>query len=153
MPEEPNTAREDRHRVGVAREYTNDDITVFWAPEFCIHTANCMRAEPEVFDSSRRPWVEVDQASADRIAAAVMRCPTGALAFERHDGGEQEVAPEETSIDARPNGPLFVRGRVRIMDGSGNVIREATRMALCRCGGSANKPFCDNTHLAIGFQA
>jgi CDGSH-type Zn-finger protein len=39
------------------------------------------------------------------------------------------------------------------VDPDGNVIREDTRLALCRCGGSANKPFCDGTHLKIGFES
>ena len=152
MPNSPKPDPEPRHLVGVERTYANDAITVFWAPDFCIHTANCIRAQPGVFDPTRRPWIEVNNATADDIAEAVMRCPTGALAFDRHDGGAQEPAPEETTIDPRPNGPLFVRGRVRIVDPQGNVIREATRVALCRCGGSANKPFCDNTHRVIGFE-
>jgi CDGSH-type Zn-finger protein len=56
-------------------------------------------------------------------------------------------------VRAVRNGPLFQRGRIRITDNEGKIIREDTRVALCRCGGSANKPFCDGTHRAIGFQA
>jgi CDGSH-type Zn-finger protein len=51
-----------------------------------------------------------------------------------------------------PNGPLFVRGRIRIETAS-DEVREATRVALCRCGQSANNPFCDGTHRDIGFTA
>ncbi|MGQ0703024.1 MAG: (4Fe-4S)-binding protein, partial [Gemmatimonadales bacterium] len=70
---------------------------------------------PEVFQPLKRPWVQVDAATADRIAEVVMTCPTGALHFERPDGGPQEPEPDETTIEARPNGPLYVRGRIRIM--------------------------------------
>jgi CDGSH-type Zn-finger protein len=55
------------------------------------------------------------------------------------------------SASEAPNGPLFLRGQLRIVDGTG-VVREATRVALCRCGGSGNKPFCDGTHREIGFR-
>jgi CDGSH-type Zn-finger protein len=48
-------------------------------------------------------------------------------------------------------GPLFVRGRVRIVGNDGSVIREDTRAALCGCGESLNKPFCDCTHKRIGL--
>lgn len=50
------------------------------------------------------------------------------------------------------NGPLLVRGRIEVRreDGSLEVLPRAT---LCRCGDSANKPFCDNTHLRNGFRA
>jgi CDGSH-type Zn-finger protein len=40
---------------------------------------------------------------------------------------------------------------VRVVDAEGNVLYEGERAALCRCGGSANKPFCDGTHEKIGF--
>jgi CDGSH-type Zn-finger protein len=56
-------------------------------------------------------------------------------------------------VQPRTNGPLFVRGRVRVIDAQGKVVREATRAAFCRCGQSSNKPFCDGTHRAVGFRA
>lgn len=148
MQEQP----EDRKREGVEREYTDERITVYWAPQYCIHTANCLNAEPEVFDVGRRPWVVLDGVDADRIAHAVRTCPTGALSFERHDGGAQEEASDDVSVQPRTNGPLFLRGKLRVEDARGNVTREATRIALCRCGGSGNKPYCDGTHRAIGFR-
>ena len=64
----------------------------------------------------------------------------------------QEEPADETTIEPRTNGPLFVRGRVRIVDPDGTLLREDTRVALCRCGGSQNKPFCDGTHRRIGFR-
>ena len=70
---------------------------------------------------------------------------------EQGSGGPQEQPPDETVVDPRPDGPLFVHGRLRIVGDEGGVIREDTRVALCRCGGSANKPFCDGTHRRIGF--
>lgn len=144
---------EERKRPGVEREYRDGRITVYWAPQFCIHTANCLNAEPEVFAVMRRPWIMLDGADADAIAEAVMTCPTGALSFARHDGGEEEVASDEITVQPRTNGPLFLRGRIRVVDARGNVTREAKRVALCRCGGSSNKPYCDRTHRAIGFKA
>jgi CDGSH-type Zn-finger protein len=52
-----------------------------------------------------------------------------------------------------PDGPLFVRGDVTVTDEHGAVIRRDTRMALCRCGQSEHKPFCDNTHRRVGFRS
>ena len=145
--------QEERKRVGVAREYRDGRISVYWAPEFCIHTARCINAQPQVFDPMRRPWVVLDDAGADAIAQAVRSCPTGALTYSRNDGGPEEVVPERLSVEPWPNGPLFLRGPVQVVDEHGSVVREATRVALCRCGGSENKPYCDGTHRAIGFQA
>ncbi|HWR66870.1 MAG TPA: (4Fe-4S)-binding protein [Bellilinea sp.] len=100
---------EDRKRPGVERVYQNDQIAVFWEPRLCIHAGNCFHGLPQVFDPNTRPWVNVNSAAADRIARVVTTCPTGALHYERLDGGEQEAAPVETVIDVQPNGPLFVR--------------------------------------------
>ena len=145
--------QEERKRPGVLKEYRNEHIVVTWEPAYCIHTANCLNAEPEVFDAARRPWIVVEVANADRIAQAVMNCPTGALHFRRVDGGEQEPVPTETTVQPQTNGPLFLRGNLKIVNAKGEVIREDTRAALCRCGRSSDKPFCDGTHRGIGFQA
>jgi uncharacterized Fe-S cluster protein YjdI len=134
-----------------ARTYANAAIEVRWEPRLCIHTRHCVDGLGAVFDPKARPWVQVDAASADRIAETVATCPTGALAFRRLDGGPEEDVPAETTIEPQPDGPLFLRGRLRIVDADGALVREATRVALCRCGGSANKPFCDGTHREIGF--
>ena len=146
------TGKEGRGQQGVERVYKNDQIAIYWEPGLCIHVGNCFRGLPRVFDPQARPWVAVGADTADRIARVVEACPTGALHYERLDGGEQESAPAETIIDARPNGPLFVRGPLKIVEVGGHVIREDTRAALCRCGHSENKPFCDGTHRLIGFK-
>jgi uncharacterized Fe-S cluster protein YjdI len=136
---------------GPTRTYANDAIEVHWEPRFCIHVQKCVRDLPGVFKAGERPWVVLDGADANAVAATVEQCPTGALHYRRLDGGAQEPVPGETVVEPRPNGPLFVRGRLRIVGDDGAVIREDTRLALCRCGGSANKPFCDGTHRRIGF--
>lgn len=143
---------EERKSPGVQREYSTDKIIVYWEPALCIHSARCLRGLPQVFDVNRRPWVTVDAASADEIADVITRCPSGALRFLRLDDGEQEAPPEVTQIRATPNGPLYLRGMMKITDQDGKV-HELPRAALCRCGHSANKPFCDNTHLRIGFNS
>jgi CDGSH-type Zn-finger protein len=51
------------------------------------------------------------------------------------------------------NGPLKVRGPLEICSGTGRTIIRSGYVKLCRCGGSANKPFCDDTHLKIGFRS
>ena len=61
---------------------------------------------------------------------------------------------EHTKITALDNGPYLVRGPVFLLDAEGNEFRaERATVALCRCGASANKPFCDGTHAKIGFRA
>jgi CDGSH-type Zn-finger protein len=55
------------------------------------------------------------------------------------------------TITVRDNGPLLIDGEFKLVDQAGNEI-PATKRALCRCGGSTTKPFCDGTHSRIGFQ-
>jgi uncharacterized Fe-S cluster protein YjdI len=143
--------REPELERGPSRLYTGEAIEVQWEPRLCIHIRNCVRGLPQVFDAEARPWVRVDAADADAIAAAVESCPTGALHYRRLDGGPPEQPQEPPTVEPRPNGPLFVRGHVRIVVADGEVVRDDTRVALCRCGGSENKPFCDGTHRRIGF--
>ncbi|POH62651.1 CDGSH iron-sulfur domain-containing protein [Cryobacterium zongtaii] len=62
-------------------------------------------------------------------------------------------ADEPVSITAYPNGPLLVRGTFEILTPSGEVIPPRRKtVALCRCGVSTLKPFCDGSHKAIGFK-
>ena len=138
-PAEPNQA------PPVTREYSTDRITVAWHAERCIHSANCVRSLPQVFDPKRRPWVDVHAADADAVALAVLRCPTGALHFVRHDGGVQETPDVPTSLTPIRHGPLYVRGDLEIRALDGQVIRAGTRASLCRCGLARQIPFCDNT--------
>lgn len=58
------------------------------------------------------------------------------------------------SIQPSDNGPLLVRGPVRLVDSEGNEFTVKGRnIALCRCGASENKPFCDGSHARIGFHS
>ncbi len=134
------------------RTYTSDSIRVFWNSERCIHSAVCLNSLPQVFDLDRRPWVMVDAASADAIADTIRRCPSGALAFERLDGGAQEEAPAQVVIRSLPDGPNLVHGDVTIYDSGGTMVAREPRVALCRCGASQNQPFCDNSHWRVGFR-
>lgn len=78
--------------------------------------------------------------------------PTGALRYEGRDGLSDEAPDEPTSVEVRPNGPLYLRGEVMITRPGEGLVAHETRVALCRCGASQNKPFCDNSHRLIGFR-
>ena len=151
QPRDPTQAGEPRTK-GPTRTYQTDRIRVLWDATRCIHTANCLNALPEVFDTRRRPWVDITAADAERIAAAVLTCPTGALRYEGVGDFPAETSPEPPVIGAVPDGPLFIRGRVQVLDRSGRLLADEHRLALCRCGASANKPFCDNSHRRIHFR-
>ena len=149
-PPQPSTP--NRAPSQLTREYRGRDIAVGWYASRCIHAAACIRALPQVFNAKRRPWIEVDAASADAVADAVQRCPTGALHFVRLDQGPPESVPESPEVRSVADGPYYIKGTVEVMDEDGNVYVRDTRIALCRCGKSKHAPLCDNTHRATGFR-
>ncbi|MPZ71885.1 MAG: hypothetical protein GEU74_01430 [Nitriliruptorales bacterium] len=130
------------------------DVTAGWH-EACGTPRQSHRqlGKADVFDVGRRPWVTVDGAETDRVVATVVQCPTGALRYTRLDGGAQEDTDDITTVVPVPNGPLFVRGKIRVTTPDGTLVADETRVALCRCGSSANAPFCDNSHRAAGFRS
>jgi uncharacterized Fe-S cluster protein YjdI len=73
---------------GGMQEYTNNGITVRFDPKVCVHSAVCIRGLGLVFNVKKRPWVNVEGASAETIAAQIGRCPSGALSFELHQPKE-----------------------------------------------------------------
>ena len=148
LPEHPGEAGPPR-TSGPTRVYESDEIAVVWDATKCTHVAECLRAQPGVFDVTRRPWIDVAAAPDADIAAAIRLCPTGALKYESRGDFPPEEGDEETTVRAGRLGPLYLRGKIKIVDGRGNLIAEETRVALCRCGASANKPYCDNSHKLV----
>lgn len=127
------------------KEYSGQDIAVTFDLGRCIHSRNCFLQLPDVFDPSNRPWVQPDKATAADVMAVVRNCPSGALAFRRGDGTE-EAPPKINRLAILENGPLVLAGDVCVEDGDAQ-----TRVALCRCGQSKNKPYCDHSHVEADF--
>lgn len=129
------------------RTYEGDAATVTWDQKRCIHVAACVHGLPAAFDPDRTPWIEPDAASAAAVADVVARCPTGALHARLADGTDPEPMPAEATVTVDADGPLYLRGDVTVQTADGEELLRDTRVALCRCGLSANKPLCDNSHL------
>lgn len=60
---------------------------------------------------------------------------------------------EKTILQIRDDGSILVKGEVELIDAEGNVFETKPKFSLCRCGASSNKPFCDGSHKAIGFES
>jgi CDGSH-type Zn-finger protein/uncharacterized Fe-S cluster protein YjdI len=129
------------------RTYETEAIRVHWDSARCIHTGICLRRLPQVFDTQRRPWVDLSAADAEAVADAVSHCPTGALRYERLDGAPQEEPERPTVVLPIENGPLLMVGDLDVKTPDGEQITHENRLTLCRCGMSRNQPFCDNSHL------
>jgi len=132
--------------------YKGQGLSVQFNATRCIHAAECVHGLPAVFDPQARPWIQPGKATADEIVAVVARCPTGALQASHDDGRTAESVPARNELRMVADGPHHLRGDIEIRDDSGKAVGGETRMALCRCGASGNKPYCDNSHVGSGFK-
>jgi CDGSH-type Zn-finger protein/uncharacterized Fe-S cluster protein YjdI len=133
-------------------EYPGNDIDVRWDGRLCIHVGECGRSDGELFVPGRTPWCDPNVAgSVATVTEVCQRCPTGALTFLRKDGGAAEVAPAQNQVVVANDGPLYVTGDLAIDGAADDQPGLRFRAALCRCGQSQNKPFCDNSHREARF--
>jgi uncharacterized Fe-S cluster protein YjdI len=139
------------------KKYTNGEVTVVWKPKLCIHSAICAKGLPAVFNAQRRPWIDLDQATTQAIIEQVNKCPSGALSIKQNDfimDNQNTATPtnETLKIQAAPNGPFLIKTDCVIVHSDGTEEVKTGTVALCRCGASANKPYCDGKHKSIGFE-
>jgi CDGSH-type Zn-finger protein len=92
--------------------------------------------------SSQKPFCDGSHSSAG--FAATGEPPTS-------DSQPLETRNGPVRITPAKNGPLLVSGSLELVSGTGRTLNRVTRTALCRCGQSANKPYCDGTHARVGF--
>ena len=132
------------------KKYTTDKITVIWKPDLCIHSEKCVDHLPEVFKPNEKPWIDVSGAEAQKIKRAIDNCPSGALSYEKIEGGSSESLTD-TKLKMINGGPVIVTGELSIemVDGS---VKKSKRISICRCGASGNRPFCDGSHKNLNFE-
>ena len=135
----------------VVKKYSNGEVTVVWEPSKCSHSGNCVRGLSSVFDVNARPWVNVEGANSQEIIDQVNQCPSGALSILEDDSKPFSPDPVST-VNVIPNGPLIIEGELRVAKDGKVELLEGQKTAFCRCGASANKPYCDGTHKKIGFE-
>ncbi|HEY5007807.1 MAG TPA: CDGSH iron-sulfur domain-containing protein, partial [Caulobacteraceae bacterium] len=125
------------------------EITLRFDAARCIHSRHCVLGAPSVFLANvKGPWLHPETVSVERCGEIARDCPSGAITYERRDGGPQETPPAVNVLSVRENGPYAVHAQIELA-GQAAMFRAT----LCRCGKSANKPFCDNSHRAAGFTA
>ena len=145
--------------AGLNKHYSNKDITVVWKPDICIHSTICWKGLIQVFNPRERPWVKIDAASTERIVEQVGKCPSGALSYFANEEAADKPGEEKTEtgsspitrINVTPNGPYIINSECLIVHSDGKEEIKTGAIALCRCGQSANKPYCDGKHRAAGF--
>lgn len=140
------------------KKYSNNEITVTWEPEKCIHSRQCFSNLLNVFDPRKRPWINMEGADTESIKKAIDHCPSKALGYitnqaentsSQHNDNHSEDSVKIRLLD---KGPLEFNGECVIIDKDGNESYKTGKFFLCRCGASNNKPFCDGSHRKIEFQ-
>lgn len=130
--------------------YQGDGVIVEDNRGICQHAGFCTDELPAVFHAHDEPFVAANGAGAERIVAQVRRCPSGALhaAYEKVREGD---TGGERRITVSKDGPYRVAGAVPLARTELLAGQTPDHYALCRCGGSKNKPFCDGSHWYNGF--
>ena len=111
--------------------------------------------------STATPWVTARRCAAAALHRKKPFCDGSHQAAGFQASGEPASAESNPlarrngalEITPKPNGPLKVDGPVELCSGTGRTVTRGEQMFLCRCGGSANKPFCDGSHKRIGFSS
>ncbi len=132
-------------------KYPGEKIDVEWDRNLCIHIGECGQAKGDLFVSNRASWCQPDLVTVDEVIDVVERCPTGALIYSSKDASINENPDAENTVLVSYNGPYFVRGELAIENSADDKPGVEFRTALCRCGHSKNKPYCDNSHDDAGF--
>lgn len=139
----------------ITKKYSNSEITIVWKPAMCIHSTLCWKGAAglrEVFNPMEKPWIKPEGADTEKIITQINKCPSGALSYYMNNVVESPIEiTGESIVETIPNGPLMVYGNITVKHNS-NEIKKDKVTAFCRCGASANKPYCDGTHVKIDFQ-
>lgn len=69
----------------ITKEYSNDEVTILWKPEKCIHAGICVKTLPSVYHPKEKPWIQPYNASSQELIDQVAKCPSGALSIKKSD--------------------------------------------------------------------
>jgi len=135
----------------IKKEYTNGELTIVWKPKTCIHSGECVKALPKVYNPTETPWINIKNASTEELKAQIMKCPSGVLSYYMNNDDNREAEILETKVEILENGPLLVYGTLKVTDKNGNTETKNKTTAFCRCGQSQTKPYCDGSHIKADF--
>ncbi len=132
-------------------DYVGKHITIHDNRTTCSHAGYCSDRLTSVFHLGKEPWIDPDGADVDAIIETIRQCPSGALSYSI-GAVEYRDQDREAVITVSKDGPYHVTGGIEIEDVSGLQPSSREHYALCRCGASKNKPFCDGSHWYVKFK-
>lgn len=127
-------------------EWKGKRITIVDNSDVCCRDRACVNNLPQVFEEENP-----DAATVKEIIDTIRKCPSGALTYKM-GGRHCQDFHREPAITVAGNGPLKVVGGIRLQDEMQSQPACPEHYTLCRCGRSKNKPFCDGSHLDVGFK-
>ena len=131
--------------------YKGKRITIFDNRAICAHAGLCTDGLKSVFRYGAEPWIDADGAAVAEIIATIEKCPSGALSYAV-DGVERKDKERPPKVVVTDNGPYAVQGGIELMNTEFGKGASREHYTLCRCGASANKPFCDGSHWRVEFR-
>ncbi len=72
------------------KTYSNNEITVVWKPEKCIHSGVCVKTLPQVYNPKVKPWITIENATTEELKAQLLKCPSGALSYYINNSKEKQ---------------------------------------------------------------
>ncbi len=129
--------------------YIGKKITIHDDRGICSHAGFCTDGLPKVFRMATEPWIDADAETVEKIINTIKKCPSGALSYSV-DGKLFNSFSDQPEITITEDGPYFVKGTIELKDADHPESKE--HYALCRCGKSRNKPFCDGQHWYHKFR-
>jgi CDGSH-type Zn-finger protein len=130
-------------RATRARQIRGRDITFSDDQTLCTHAGFCTNRRTDVWEMVRD---STDPEVRGQMQRMIQLCPSGRLELE------PPAAAGDPVLLLEADGPIWVRGAVHLRAADGTTYEVRGRMALCRCGASRNKPFCDDSHKEVGFR-
>lgn len=140
---------DDGPRAARAAAYPGTSLVVHHDRTICAFATFCENKITDVWEMAERTD---DVAVRSQVIAMVERCPSGALTYEILPDGETNEPHLPQEIAVIEDGPLWVTGGVPLARADGKPAETRNRVTLCRCGRSSNKPYCDGTHIDVGFR-
>ncbi|MGR4001503.1 MAG: thiamine pyrophosphate-binding protein [Alphaproteobacteria bacterium] len=148
------SAKEPDRQPDRIDRYRGKKISIIDNRGLCAHAGICSTELSEVWQTGVEPWINADGASPKAIIDIIRRCPSGALGYVDEKGAVRMSLPHVGAARIRVDrdGPYHLRGAVEMKGMEVPEGASENHFALCRCGHSKNKPFCDGRHWYAGFR-
>ena len=132
----------------IIQEYQGEKIKIIFNRSICAGASKCANSYPSIYKSAAEDWINPDGASVDEVINSVKACPSGALSYEI-DSRKTFESHDVESVEIIKGGPINFKGKIELEDVKWSSFANKEKFALCRCGASKNKPFCDYTHASL----